>query len=98
MGVALIDYRWWYDIPLVTYILELVGSHPSFLSQQNFTIQLAQLISFVMLKKLKDPLVCHALYCIVSRLEKGENKADNTQNVIELANKFMDRVRVLRER
>uniref|UniRef100_A0A7M5VE60 Ras-GAP domain-containing protein n=3 Tax=Clytia hemisphaerica TaxID=252671 RepID=A0A7M5VE60_9CNID len=25
-----------------------------------------------------------------ARLEKGENKADNTQNVIELANRFMD--------
>ena len=37
-------------------------------------------------------------YVCISRLEKGENKADNTQNVIELANKFMDRVRVLRER
>ena len=39
------------------------------------------------------------MFCyVVFRLEKGENKADNTQNVIELANKFMDRVRVLRDR
>lgn len=33
-----------------------------------------------------------------SRLEKGENKADNTQNVIELANQFMDKVKGLRDR
>ena len=40
----------------------------------------------------------HMFCYVVFRLEKGENKADNTQNVIELANKFMDRVRVLRDR
>ena len=32
------------------------------------------------------------------RLDPGENKADNTQNVIELANKFMDKVKDLRDR
>lgn len=32
-----------------------------------------------------------------ARLQPGENKADNSQNVIELANKLMDKVKALRE-